>query len=602
MSFAATQAGRAADPVAYTVDIAPTGVDELDAAVDGVSLLKTLGESAPVGPAALVARAHADGQRFTAAMHSLGHYGGTVAIRIDGEPADSLDLVDRLDALPQGSTVPIEITLAPGPVFPLRHVAVLGDVPARIRQDFALAPGMPARAREILAAGSALRDTLRAEGYALAQVDAPDAVLDPAAQAVDVTFQVRPGPLVDIGAIQLAGLERLDPEYLRRRLLLREGERFDSARLAAARRDLAALPVLSGARIIEGEALDAQGRLPITVQVVERKRRQVDVAAAWSTDEGGKVSVGWTHRNLFGSAEQLTLSAAATELGGSATRAPGYNLDAMLVLPDFYVRDQSLTLDVNAQRADLRAYTRTAIRASATLRRKVAENWWGTVGLAAQQARITQEGQVFDYTLLQVPLSLALDTTTDLLDPRSGIKARLSVTPTMNLGNTGARQFAIAQASGSIYFDVGNWFGAEEGRSVLALRALVGMIVGGAVLDLPPDQRFYAGGSTTIRGYRFQSVGPLFPSGRPRGGNAINAAGIEFRQRFGESWGAAAFIDAGQISTGGVPFTGDVRVGAGVGVRYYTGIGPVRVDVAVPLVRQRKTEAVQFYIGIGQSF
>jgi len=598
---------RAADPVAYDLRLAPSGLEELDRAAADASLLATLRDAAPVGPAALAARARADIDRLTAAMHSLGHYGGTVTVRIAGEPADTLGLIDRLDALPEGARVDVDVTLAPGEVFPLRRVELRGEVPATARAAFPLAPGQPARAAAVLAAREAMRTALRAEGFALAEVSEPDAVLDPAARAVDVAYTVRPGPRLDIGAIAVEGTARLDPAFVRRRLKLAEGERFDPARLEAARRDLAALPAVSSVRIEEGTAPDAQGRLPVVVRVGERKLRVIDLAAAWSTDQGGRVSATWTHRNLWGGAEQLTLGAAATELGGSATRAPGYNLDALLVLPEVPARNHSLTLNVNAQRAYLRAYDRSAVRASAMLARKLGERWRATGGLAVQSARITQEGEMNDYLLIQAPLGLAYDSTTSLLDPISGARASVSVTPTMDLASK-AGVFAVMQASASTYLDLGGVVGAEPGRTVLALRALVGAIAGGEVLDLPPDQRFYAGGSGTIRGYRFQSVGRLFPSGRPRGGTAIDVATVELRQRIGkgwgigESWGMAAFVDAGQISDQGVPFTGELRVGAGIGLRYHTGIGPIRADIAVPLVRQRKTDAVQFYIGIGQAF
>jgi translocation and assembly module TamA len=599
--LAACLPSRAADPVAYDITLAPTGLAELDRAAADASLLATLREGTPVGPAALVARARADLERLQAAMQSLGHYGGRAEVRIDGQPAEAPGQIERLEGLPEGARAAVEVALVPSTVFPLRQVALRGTVPEAVRAAFPLAPGQPARAEAILAAREVLRTALRREGFALAQVSEPDAVLDPAAQALDVAFDVQAGPRLDLGAIAVAGTERLDPDFVRRRLKLREGETFDPARLAAARRDLMALPAVAGVRIEEGTAPDAAGRLPLVVHVAERKRQVLDLAAAWSTDEGGRLSAAWTHRNLLGRAEQLTLSAAATQLGGTAVRAPGYHLEALLVLPEVPGPTRTLTLGASAQRTYLRAYSRSAVRASAVVKQPLAERWNATAGAAVEQARITQEGQVYDFLLLQAPLGVAYDSTTDLLDPVSGARAGLSVTPTMSVGRRG-RGFAVAQASASTYLDLGGLTGAEAGRTVLALRALVGAILGGDVLDLPPDQRFYAGGSGTIRGYRFQSVGPQFASGRPRGGTAIDAATVELRQRIGESWGMAAFVDAGQISSGGVPFTGELRVGAGVGVRYHTGIGPIRADVAVPLVRQRKTDAVQFYIGIGQAF
>jgi translocation and assembly module TamA len=136
---------------------------------------------------------------------------------------------------------------------------------------------------------------------------------------------------------------------------------------------------------------------------------------------------------------------------------------------------------------------------------------------------------------------------------------------------------------------------------VIALRGLLGSIVGGSNLEVPPDQRLYAGGSATVRGYAYQSIGPQFPDGNPVGAKSVDAATIEFRQRIGEDWGAAAFLDAGQASAG-TPFTGSLHTGAGVGARYYTPIGAVRVDVAVPLRREPGGDSFEFYIGLGQAF
>jgi translocation and assembly module TamA len=143
---------------------------------------------------------------------------------------------------------------------------------------------------------------------------------------------------------------------------------------------------------------------------------------------------------------------------------------------------------------------------------------------------------------------------------------------------------------------------------VLAVRALAGLAAGATQFSLPPDQRFYAGGSGTIRGYRYQSVGPTFPDGNPIGGTAINAGTIEFRQRIGLNLGAAVFVDAGNVSRNLNPLNGNLRVGAGAGVRYYTALGPLRVDLAFPLQRrtgsggQRADDAFEVYIGLGQAF
>jgi translocation and assembly module TamA len=212
---------------------------------------------------------------------------------------------------------------------------------------------------------------------------------------------------------------------------------------------------------------------------------------------------------------------------------------------------------------------------------------------------VAQQDVSYIYQLIALPITAAYDSTgltNPLLDPTRGVRASLIATPTQSFGAK-SQTFAILQASAATYFDL-----SGNGRSVLALRGITGAILGASTFDLPPDQRLYAGGSGTVRGFRYQSIGPLFPNGDPIGGTAVDAATVEFRQRVGGNWGVVAFVDAGQASDEGVPFTGTLRVGAGTGVRYYTPVGVVRADFAVPLNRPPGGDSFGIYIGLGQAF
>jgi translocation and assembly module TamA len=275
---------------------------------------------------------------------------------------------------------------------------------------------------------------------------------------------------------------------------------------------------------------------------------------------------------------------------------PGYRFNAQFIKPDFLARDQQLELDLTALKQSLKAYDQTGVIEQALLNRKFSPHWSGSVGLLGEQERITQEGVTTHYNLLGVPIVARYDSTNSQFDPTEGIRASAGITPTESFGGHGAT-FFVMQASGSTYIDV-----SGGGRSVLALRGLVGKIAGAGVFSLPPDQRFYAGGSSTVRGYRYQSIGPQFRDGNPTGGTAISAGTIEFRQRFLDSYGIVGFVDAGQVTANGAPFTGTWRVGAGVGFRYYTSIGPIRADIAVPLNKQPGGDKFELYLGLGQAF
>lgn len=587
--------GFAADPQPYAPTLAPTGNAPLDAALRDSSNLIGLAE-APAGPFALVTRARDDVGRLEAALNSFGYYAGRVRIQVAGRAVDDPALPTLLEDAPEAPPVPVTLSVETGPQFKLRRVETTGAPPQGFRLD--LQPGQPAQAAEVLAARDKLLGDLRNAGYALAKVDAPIATLEPAAEALDVAVRVEPGPRVDLGDISVEGLDRVRESYVRRRLLVHEGERFDPARIESARQDLASLGVFSTVRARAAERLDPEGRLPLAFEVTERPRRAVGFTAAYSTDLGASAGITFQHRNLFGAAEQLNLGAAITQLGGSASRGSGYNFTASLLKPDFLVRDQSITGSLQAVKESLEAYDRTAFIAGVTLSRRFSQVWTASAGVLGTQSRVSQEGVTRDYTLLGLPVGLRYDTTgvEGVLEPTGGIRAAAVATPTQTLSGA-ASTFAILQLSGSTYINL-----AAPGRTVLALRGLAGSVQGASTFQLPPDQRFYAGGGGTVRGYKYQSVGPSFPSGRPTGGTSILTGTVELRQRIGESFGAAVFVDAGTVGNSSAPGTGSLRVGAGVGARYYTAIGPIRLDVAVPFNKQRRDDILQVYIGIGQAF
>lgn len=594
--FAAGQ-GHAADPQPYTVDLPSTGDPALDQALRDSSNLVSLREKAPVGPFALVTRARDDVGRLETALNSYGYYEGKVAIQIAGKFLGDPALPSLLDTV--NGPAPVVITVQKGPLYHLRRVELTGRPTPSAEEALKLHPGDPAVAADVLAAQGRMLEALRDTGHALAKVETPAAVLVPPANGLDVSYNVQPGPRVDLGPITVEGLQDVDERYVRRRLLIHQGELFDPRKIQKAREDLAGVGVFSVVDIKAPDHLDPAGQLPLTVRVVERKKHVVGLNAAYSTDLGFSAGVTWTHRNLFGEAERLELGAAVTQIGGTATRSIGYNVTGVFTKPDLWIRSLDLVVNLQGIREELIAYARTAVLGGVTLRRRFSDQLTGSVGLQAEQAQITQQGVTRDYTLLQLPTEARYDTTgtniSGLLDPSHGVKAVVIVTPSLSLRESS--EFVIVQGTGSTYFDFGT-----DGRSVLALRATLASIQGATTFQVPPDQRLYAGGSGTVRGYRYQSIGPRFPNGQPIGGTALSAGTVEFRQRIGKSWGAAAFVDAGQVSAGNNPFGGDLRVGAGIGARYYTAIGPIRADFAVPLNRQRGDDAFELYVGIGQAF
>ncbi|MBV8888593.1 MAG: BamA/TamA family outer membrane protein [Alphaproteobacteria bacterium] len=597
--MAAAPPSFAADPQPYTVAIAKTGNAALDRALTDSSRLIELREKAPVGPFALTERAREDGGRFVTALNSFGYYKGGVDISIAGHALDDPALADLLARLPASPPAEVAIAVRLGPLFHIGAITVEGSLPPEARGSLGLALGAPAAASDVLTAQTRLLDSLRSRGYALAQVSRPKAIEDPNADTLDLTYEVKAGPRVEFGAISITGLHDVNEAFVRKRLLIYPGEQFSPEAVEKARADLAATGVFSSVRAVPADKLDAEGRLPIAFEVIERDRHTVAVGGAYSTDLGAILNSTWSDRNLFGNAEQLNLSA-GVQAGGSAVVRPGYNASAQFIKPDFLDRDQSLQFDLGAVKQSLIAYDQKAVSFDALLKRKLSEHWSGSIGISGEEERIAQEGVTRSYTLAALPFTVKYDSTNNLFDPREGIRAGLALTPTEALGHNSAT-FMLTQLSAATYLDLSSLWD-EEGRSIIALRGLAGDAVGGSQFGLPPDQRFYAGGSATVRGYKYQTLGPLFPDDKPAGGTSILTGTVELRQRVLQDYGFAIFVDGGEVSAGSAGFGGRFGIGAGFGLRYFTPIGPIRLDIAVPLIKEPESGTFQIYIGIGQAF
>ena len=555
----------AADPQPYRVEFASTGNGSLDSTLRATSELESLQGPAPVSPYGLIARARTDLDRLRVVLESYGYYQGAVRISIDGLDVSDITLGDRLAALPQNTDARVAVRFTPGPLYHLGTIELDGVVPAEARKALGLAPGQPAVAAEVLAGGARLLTTLQNQGYAFARVDPPQAFELPESHELTLKFHVVTGAITRIGQIEINGLNRMRLKRARGVIGLKSGELYSAAKVEQARRNLLDTGVFGTVDATLGTQADADGRVPVTFTVSERKRHAVSLNAAYSSDLGGSGGVTWSDRNFLGGGEQLNLSASVININGDATNGIGYDLNAKLTLPRFMTRKQSLLHFLRL---------------------------------------VDRNTDTFYYTMFAVPVGLNFDSTdlpAPIADPTHGVRMGATVAPTLSLGPPNAT-FIISQFHISTYLDLDHLLGEDPGRTVLALRGMTGFAKGASDIDLPPDQRFYAGGSGTIRGYRFQSVGAKFTDGTPVGGVSMDAVSAELRQRFGLNYGAAVFIDGGRVGQSAHPFAGQLALGTGAGFRYYTPIGPLRIDFALPVHRTPNDDRFEIYIGLGQAF
>ncbi len=553
----------------YRARIVPTGDATLDALLTATSNLIALQAVAPTDAEGLATRIAAEPERLRPVLDSEGYWAGRIAISQSGEQ--------------------VEIRVTPGPLYTLRRIAVEGSPAPE------LASGQPARAEDVLAAEAALLTRLRQDGHPLARIER-QVTVDHPAQAMDLAFQVLPGPRADFADPVVTGTERVNPEVVRRVAALRLAERsYSPDRIARARADVAALGPFASVRMETGTALDATGRLPVTVNVRERPFRAISANAAYETNYGASLRFSWQHRNLLGGAENLRLDLEASRIGTDPNllnaraaltwRQPlPFGWDGTLLGGPAFVRDR------------LESYDRNAFVFNLGHERRFGDRWTLTTGPIAEVGESgVPGGALSPYQLAGWAFQARFDNADSLLDPRSGLRAQGSVTPSYAFQASTA--YLPLRLQGSTYFDV-----TGNGRSILALRGVIGSLVNTTAPNVPPSQRFYAGGGGSVRGYDYQSIGPRTPQGQPAGGSSLVEGSIEWRQRFGESYGAVAFVDVGSVGTQSFAPMDAVRVGVGLGFRYYTGIGPIRADVAIPLIKQQGSGSFGFYVGIGQAF
>ncbi len=586
----------------YAVTIAPTPDAALNTAADAVSQLVRLREPAPTSAFGVIGRARGDLDRFQTALRSEGYYGGSVAITIAGQPLDTPDLATRLEGM--AGPVPIEVRITPGPQYRITRIALLPeppsaapDIAAIMAQPLAIADGDPARAAPVLDASAQVVERLRRRGHPLAAITDRDVVVDHETHAMEITWRVAPGPHARFAAPEVTGAQHVDPGLLRRIAARRlEGREYDPERIERARRVLLGLGPFGAVRAEPGTALDASGAFPIGFVVSERPFRAVGFNLGWETNYGFTGSVYWEHRNLFGAAERLRVEGEVSRFAeGGDTQHMNYRAFVTYRQPEVFMRDIQLVARIGAVRERLDPYDRDVALASLLFEHPLTDQIVIQAGPGYEVGRVGRYDVWTNVNLVSMTFGLRYDSTDSLLNPTRGFRVNATAIPYMSL-DAGA-SFTRLQAVASTYWNV-----TGDGRTVIALRAGVGSALGAPLDALPYDKRFYAGGGGSVRGFPYLSIGPLNAVNQPIGGASLVEGSIEWRQRVHGNWGMVLFADAASVGLSAAPGFSDVRVGVGTGLRYQTAIGPIRVDLGIPVNREPGGPGYGLYVGIGQAF
>ncbi|MBX3177335.1 MAG: BamA/TamA family outer membrane protein [Candidatus Hydrogenedentes bacterium] len=588
LGLAASCALSAAAQVAYETRIEGVEAGPMRELLFSVSeCLRKQGEP-PASALHLRRRAARDLERFKDAFHSRGYYGATVNVALDREAR------------------PITVTFSADPGLPY----VLGTIRVRAADDpdaaaklpapeaAGLVEGAPAMADAIAGANARILNHLRARGYPRPRIARRDVAVDHAARSVAVTYDVNPGPRAVYGEPRYEGLERTRPAVLDRLLPWAPGEPYDQRQMGELRTRLYDTGLFSTATVepLAGE-IGEDGAAPIRVAVTERPPRTMTAGIEYKTDEGAGAKFGWENRNLRGLGHRLGLETTlATELRALDLR---YRIDR------FRRMDQVLNASLFIGQEEREAYDSDRVEGLALVERTLSPRLTLGAGAGFRIGRVEQLRARNSHELFYFPLELRLDRSNDSLDPSNGFKFRARVAPYIDpLGDR--TYFGRADLEFSYYHGWGTLKSADGATIplwVLAARARIGAIAGASRDEVPADVRFYGGGGGSIRGYRYLTVSPL-SGDDPIGGRSLAEFSLEFRRRLSESLGVVFFVDAGSAFEGAYPdFSEDLQVGAGAGIRYYTPLGPLRFDLAIPVNKRGKIDdAFQIYLSIGHAF
>ncbi|KIN60500.1 Outer membrane protein [Sulfitobacter noctilucae] len=574
-------------------EVTLTGVSEdsdLYGTLSGGSLLieQTSLEETP-STQEVVAAAQADYGRLLAVLYDQGYFGPVIKITLDGIDAAAIPPVQPPNAIDRAV-----ITVDTGPLFRFGTAQIAPVAPdTELPEEFAT--GQTASLSVLKDAVSSGIDGWRAQGHAKADLESQQLTARHQDRTINAELRLAPGPRLRFGPLQVTGNSAVRTDRILDIAGLPTGEIFDPRELRLAATRLRRTGAFSSVALLEPDRIGPNQTLDITAQLTEAKPRRFGFGAELGSLEGLTLSAFWLHRNLLGGAERLRIEGEIKGIGGNSG-GEDYRLSGRFERPATFNEDTDFYALAQIEQLDEVNYFSRQLDLEAGIERIANENRTYTLGLGLRTAETRDAFGENRYTLLTLPLSAQFDYRDNRLDAKNGYYLNASLTPFLAVSGSdnGLRTYVDARAYRT--------FG--EARPVtFALRGQLGSVYGPDLSEAPADYLFYSGGGGTVRGQPYQTLGVDLSNDQTVGGRSFVAVSAEARIMVTQSIGVVGFVDGGYV--GSEEFydgSGVWHSGAGIGVRYDTGIGPIRVDLAVPTSGPETDENFQVYIGIGQSF
>ncbi|HUG45313.1 MAG TPA: BamA/TamA family outer membrane protein [Sphingomicrobium sp.] len=473
-----------------------------------------------------------------------------------------------------------------------------GEDADALRRAFPIGPGDPVIAEDIIAAGLTLRAALGEQGFALAELGERDITVDHQTNLATLVLPVATGPVARFGRIRVSGEPPFSDAHVSTMARFDPGDRFERDRVDDLRRALIATGLVASAQV-EIVPVPGDGIVDLDVKLMPAPSRTIAGELGYGTGEGAKLEASWQDRNF------INPEGAITVRGIAGTREQLFGVQFRR--NNFGARDRVFELHLAASSVQYDAFDARTIRFLASLERQSNIIWrkrW-TWGIGAELLATDERGVFADpllketrtFLIAALPAHLAHDGSDDLLNPTRGFRAGIRLSPEIS-ATGGSFAYAKAQVDGSAYYPLASGI-------VLAGRVRLGSILGAEAQSIAPSRRFYAGGGGSVRGYGYQRVGPRDFEGDPVGGKTLTEFALEARipiTAFGNKLGIVPFLDGGSLTNRVTPQFNSWQFGAGLGLRYYSSFGPIRVDVGTPLNPREGDSRIAVAVSLGQAF
>ena len=461
------------------------------------------------------------------------------------------------------------------------------DARSVAREALSIEVGDPVRAEDVLNAETEALRALRNSGWPDAQLEDRTITVDHADASGDAVFAYAPGAESLYGDLDLES-ERWRESFIRRLAPFQPGDRVSASQMRSFESRLEALQSMSSAAVtLEApEEIDGPQRRTVRVSPSPAPRHVAEAGFSLSTSEGGGVSGAYERRNLFGGDETLDINL------NLATVQSGLQVE--LTAPHWRRLGQALTLEARAEREETDAYDLVEAGVGARVSRPITDAL--TLSLGGDLSVSHSENATLDLNVYtgSVSLGAVWDQRDSAIAPTPGQLVSMEVSPTVLAGDANSTYFRTV-AEGRTYQRL-------TSSLIIAGRLRAGGLIGAPLESLPPEQRFFAGGGGSARGYEYQSLSPRNAQGDLVGGRSIVESSVELRWRQSRRWGGVLFMDSAAAGRDETPDFGAVRSAVGLGVRYYLDFAPVRFDVATPLDANTGDADIQVYIGLGEAF